>query len=91
MKPDDICGQFVEAGLKIKVWEEDKFVFIEGTREALIAIGELFIAQANYDIDDGFDIAPFCAGNAMFAPGSTTGIYISRVDESPESVKRRGQ
>ena len=48
MIPDDVCVRFVEAGLKIKVWEEDNMVFIEGTREALEAIGELFKAQANF-------------------------------------------
>jgi hypothetical protein len=78
MLPDDVCEKHMDSGLKIKVWEEEDTIFIEGTREALLFVSELFAAQAEAS-DDGFEISPFGPGKARFAPGSTKGIYIHRV------------
>ena len=79
MKPDEVCAKFYDSGQKIKVWEKDDTVFIQGTREGLLFLSELFAAQANYP-DDGFDLGPFAAGHGLFSAGSTKGMYISRID-----------
>jgi hypothetical protein len=88
MKPDDVCAMFSESGLKIKIAELDKdLILLQGTREALLFLSDLLRAQAEYDDDDSFDISPFGPGNALFAPGSTRGIYISRVDSAKSATK----
>ena len=81
MTPDDVCGRFADYGGKIKVCELDdgETIDFEGTREALLFLSDLFRAQAEAS-DDGFALSPFGAGNALFAPGSTKGFYISRLD-----------
>jgi hypothetical protein len=80
MTPDQVCGTFARSGGKIKVWDlDDETIVIEGTREGLLFMSDLFKAQAEAN-EEGSGLSPFGAGNALFAPGSTKGIYISRIE-----------
>lgn len=81
MIPDEVSGKHADLGVKIRVTElDEEYILIEGTREALIFLSELFAAQAEC-LNDGYEISPFGPGCALFAPGSTKGIYIHRIDK----------
>ena len=77
--PDDICETAAESGIKIRIEKKEGFVLIEGTKEALLFLGDLLSSQANNQGDSGFQIAPDGAGNVLFLEGSNLGIYINRV------------
>ena len=81
MTPDEVCVRFAKAGGKIKVWELDdkQTIVIEGSRDGLLFMSDLFRAQAEAN-EEGSGLSPFGEGNALFAPGSTKGIYINRLD-----------
>jgi hypothetical protein len=82
MMPDDVYREYSESGLKLKVTEMDETMLIEGTAESLLFLSKLFSAQAEAK-SDSFGISPFGAGRAWFAPGSTKGIYIRRIENKP--------
>ena len=77
MTPDEVCGRACDLGVKIKVWHLEDNIVIQGTREGLLFRSDLFRAQAEAD-EDGSGLSPFGTGSALFAAGSTRGIYISR-------------
>ena len=84
MMPDDICREYAESGLKIKVSAVDDVIAIEGTAEGLRFLAKLIAAQSE-SRSEGFGISPFGAGRSWFAPGSTKGLYIRRIDEDSEN------
>ena len=83
MIPDDVCREYSESGLQLRVTETDGTIVIEGTAQSLLFVSKLFTAQSEAK-DDGFGISPFGAGRSWFAPGSTKGIYIRGVEEYPD-------
>ncbi len=78
MKPDDVCANYTGAK-KIHIRVDDDIVVIEGEAEALEFIGNLFLAQARFERDCGFQICPTGGGNAFFTRESTHGLYIHRL------------
>ena len=78
MQPDDICREYCERAIKLRINNLDDVVLVEGTAEALEFLGKLFLAQAQA-IDDGFEIAPTGPGEYFFDPMSEKGVYIHRV------------
>jgi hypothetical protein len=78
--PDQICQEYIDSGLQLKLTVQDDFVHVEGTAESLLFLSKLIAAQAKCD-DDSFFISPFCAGSAWFTRDSTKGLYIQRIDE----------
>ena len=46
MMPDDVCREYSESGLKLKVTEMDETMLIEGTAESLLFLSKLFSAQS---------------------------------------------
>jgi hypothetical protein len=41
-------------------------------------LGEVLLAQADFEKDDGFEISPDGPGSAFFTEGSTHGFYFHR-------------
>jgi len=78
MLPDKLCLKFAASGEKITIKEEEDFILIEGTKESLIFLSNLFAAQSKAN-DDGFHLSPFGAGSHLFSKKSTKGIYIHRI------------
>ena len=79
MSPEDVVSKYEPSGVQIKTFESDDDVLvIEGTKESLMFVSELFAAQAQAT-GGGYCISPLGAGRAWFAPGSTKGIYIHLV------------
>ncbi len=79
MSPDKVCEKFSQKGIEIKINVKSGTVFIEGTTDALEFLAELFLAQAHFDKDEGFQIFPSGAGKIFFSRDSTHGLYIHRV------------
>lgn len=80
--PDRVCGYYFDKGTKVTVKMTDDgedMVLIEGKREALEFLGNLLLAQAQYDKDCSFFIGPRTAGRALFNRNSTLGLYIHRL------------
>ena len=80
MNPDDICSEYNNRPITLKIRELDDVMLVEGTAEALEFLGKLFIAQSLAH-DDGFEIAPTGPGERFFDPESEKGIYIHRIDK----------
>jgi hypothetical protein len=81
MSPDEVCARYFEKGVRLTVAElDEETILIEGSREGLRFLGELLIAQADFEKDDGFQISPFGAGHGLFTKEATRGIYIRRTD-----------
>lgn len=90
LSSDNVCGEAAESNVRIKITEIDgDMIVIEGTREALLFLSALFAAQAGFS-DDGFQLSPCGAGAALFAPESTKGLYIHRIEKEPrEGIEAR--
>lgn len=80
MIPDDVLREYADSGLKIKVSEMNNIIVIEGTADGLQFLAKLFAAQSE-SRSDSFGISPFGAGRSWFAPGSTKGLYIIRIEQ----------
>jgi hypothetical protein len=80
MRPDEVCREYGERLIKLRIRNLDDVVLVEGTAEALEFLGRLFIAQSQAQ-DDGFEIAPTGPGEYFFDPLSEKGVYIHRVNE----------
>ncbi|MCK5311621.1 MAG: hypothetical protein KAJ62_05900 [Desulfobacteraceae bacterium] len=78
--PDEICEEYYEMKVNLTIKpKEDDYIFIEGDTDSLEFLGKLIIAQANFQKDCGFQIAPGGAGDAHFSNDSKLGIYIHRL------------
>jgi len=81
MSPDEVCGKYADLGIKITVTDLDKdVVLVEGTKEGLEFLAELFWAQAHDTEDDAKQLWPTGPGNILFTEKSTRGFYIRRID-----------
>jgi hypothetical protein len=78
MRPDDICREYSERTIRLRIRGLDDVVLVEGTAEALEFLGKLFLAQSQAN-DDGFEIAPTGPGEYFFDPTSEKGIYIHKL------------
>jgi hypothetical protein len=76
MSPDELCNSFAQTGAKLTVKDLNELVLIEGDPSALMFLGQLLIAQAQFKQDCGFEIGPNGPGNVLFSEGSTRGFYI---------------
>lgn len=77
--PDRVCATYADRDVKLTITDLEDLVLIRGSREALRFLAELLLAQAEAD-DSGFHISPQGAGQALFSPESTRGLYIDRTD-----------
>jgi hypothetical protein len=77
--PDAVCERYADQNVKVTSRLLNGMILLEGSREALEFLGHLLIAQANFDRDCGFHIAPRGAGNALFSEKSDVGLYIHRL------------
>ena len=78
--PDEICAEYSDRGVKISVkLIESDYILIEGDTASLEFLGNLLLAQANFDKDCGFQIAPNGAGSSFYTKDSTLGFYIHRL------------
>ena len=78
--PDEICGEYFEKKVSLTVKHMDEnYILIEGDTDSLEFLGKLIIAQANFDEDCGFQIAPRGAGDAHFSKKAELGVYIHRL------------
>jgi hypothetical protein len=55
------------------------YVVVEGDRDSLRFLGELFIAFADNDLGCSFDLHPQGAGNAHFSDTSDMGIKLHKM------------
>ncbi|HPO50303.1 MAG TPA: hypothetical protein PLO89_08275 [Spirochaetota bacterium] len=80
MNTNEICEIYSKKGINIKIWEEEKIIFIDGNSESLEFLGKLFLSMANsFDNKDcGFQISPNGAGKIFFDSDSKKGLYIHR-------------
>ena len=89
--PDSICEKYADLGARITVKSlEDDCILVEGSALDLEFLGELLLTQARYQKDCGFEISPSGPGQALFADGSTLGIYIHRTDGCPKQAAPSG-
>ena len=80
MTPDEVCEKYAEQEIKITCrMLEDNHVLLEGSRESLEFLGNLFLAQAKFEQDCGIELSPNGAGSALFDRNSDKGIYIHRL------------
>ncbi len=85
MKPDNVCEEYFDKGVKLTVIVENDMVFFEGSRTDLEFLGKLLLAQAGYTEDDSFHISPTGAGSGLFHKDSTTGICIQRIEKTSDN------
>jgi hypothetical protein len=78
MKPDDICKEYSDTQCNLAIEKYKDYIVIKGNKESLEFIGKLLIAQATYEKDDSFQIAPKGAGSYFFSKKSKYGVYILR-------------
>lgn len=78
MSPDELCGKYSKEKIAINIECDEDMVFIRGSKLSLKFLGELFIAQAKFEKDDGFQIEPNGPGNIFFNKKSKFGLYIKR-------------
>ena len=78
--PDDVMDKFNDENIQINIWTEeaeDKMVFIEGNKETLLYLSELFRVMAEESEQDcGFQLT---LGQKVFGEKTTHGIYIHRL------------
>jgi hypothetical protein len=80
LSPDEVCAAFADQRSKLTVrLLDNETVLIEGDAGALQFLGDLLIAQARFERDNGFQISPTGAGSAVFSGEATHGLYIHRV------------
>ncbi len=89
--PDQVCVKLAESGNKITVRALDgemNMILLEGSPEALEALGTLIVAQARARSSCGYQVAPDGSGSAIFSSRSNFGIYIHRLpcDEHASDV-----
>jgi hypothetical protein len=78
--PDEICDDYSNKGVKLSVRQIEKdYILIEGDTDSLEFLGNLLLAQANFEKDCGLQIAPNGAGSSFFGKDSTFGFYIHRL------------
>ena len=86
--PDEVCANY--AGRKVKITVramEDDLVLLEGDREALEFLGNLFLAQAHDERCCHKSLQPDGAGSAFFTDTSNLGIYIHRLPCEHEKIE----
>ena|SRR5688572_21563940 len=54
-------------------------VLLEGTRDSLLFLGELLLAQARFESDCGLEIGPRGPGGIFFSKRSALGVYVHRL------------
>lgn len=74
--PDKASAAFADSGERIRTSSDGEVVLIEGSEEALVRLAELILAQAAFRKDDGFEVSPTGAGQRIFEPGSSVGLYL---------------
>jgi hypothetical protein len=79
MMRDDVCRQYLESGLQIKVTEVDGAIVMDGNGRALLFGSKLFAAQSEATTDC-LGMSPLGAGRSWFASGSTKGVYTRQVE-----------
>jgi hypothetical protein len=80
MSPDEVCGSYADQNVKITCRRIDGgLVLLEGSQEALEFLSRLILAQADFAMDCGFQLAPDGPGGALFNKQSDLGIYIHRL------------
>jgi hypothetical protein len=79
MTPDEVCISYADRNVKITCRLMDDLVLLEGDRDTLEFLGNLFLAQAYDERSCKKSIGPNSAGNAFFAGESNLGIYIHRL------------
>ena len=79
MPPDELCAAANAEEIKIKMTYEADCIVIEGDTKTLEFLGNLFIAQAKFQKDCGFQMAYGGAGSSFFDPSSNVGLYIHRI------------
>jgi len=90
LSPDEVCDKYTDLGVKITVTDLDPdVVLIEGTREGLEFLAELFWAQAHDSEDDAKQLWPTGPGSALFTKTSTRGFYIRRIDPDSKGETAR--
>jgi hypothetical protein len=93
MLPDDVCAEYAERQdknrLTIQTYTDGEtgadMVLIEGEAGALEFLGNVLIAQAQFERDCTFFFGPKTSGFGFFTEDSTHGIYVHRlpcVDEA---------
>jgi hypothetical protein len=89
ISPDGVCEKYAEDQI-IKLTcrtTNNKMILIEGSREALEFLGNLLIAQANFEKDCNFSIEPEGAGNTFFTEKSNVGLFIHRLPCGDGEIK----
>ena len=85
--PDDVCRDYFHKKLNLTVKPMDEnYILIEGDTDSLEFLGKLIIAQANFQDDCGFQIAPHSAGCAHFSKDAELGFYIHRLPCEHEQI-----
>lgn len=89
--PDRVCEKYLKKKIKIRIYIKRDIIFVEGTKDSLEFLSRLFLAQANFKTDCGFQISPFGAGRFFFHPRTEKGLYIHRIPclERTRRKKRR--
>jgi hypothetical protein len=78
--PDQVCDAARNVKFTVKPLPEDESsVLIEGDKAAFHWLSDLFAAQAEFEKDCGFSIAPNGPGNVFFKKGSKLGLYLHRL------------
>jgi hypothetical protein len=78
--PDAVCKEYAKKRVRIKSSiTKGEYVLIEGNAQALEFVGKLFLAQAKFKSDCGFQMSPNGAGGGLFKKGSKIGLYIHRL------------
>ena len=87
MTPDEVCASYADRKVKITSRTlDDDLVLLEGDREALEFLGNLFLAQANDERCCHNSLQPDGAGSAFFTDASNLGIYIHRLPCEHEKI-----
>jgi hypothetical protein len=80
MTRDEVCASYAERNVKITCrLLDDDLILIEGDRDGLEFLGNLFLAQANDACNCHDSLQPNGAGSAFFTAASNRGIYIHRL------------
>ena len=94
--PDSVCARFAERAVSLRVVSRtepadssagsaETFVVLEGSAESLRFLGELLIAQSQFQHDCHFFLHPTGPGQVFFSESSEAGISIHRLpcDDGP--------
>ncbi len=91
MTPDELCAAANAEEIKIKMTHEADYIVIEGDTKTLEFLGNLFIAQAKFQKDCGFQMAYGGAGSSFFVPSSNVGLCIHRIPCLNHKPEKPGQ